>query len=93
MMINKLPIQCECGQVARTIHSVGLSSDHSLVFEWRCSGCKTRVIALKSLAECWRDCPLPNNLTCEASEPAPSETTTFDRRFLRMIHVKLPENE
>ena len=82
MTFRQLSLCCVCGRAASRIKQVGLTADHQLVIRWWCPPCKRNVYLVKSLSDCWRDCPKPED-SPEASEP--------DRRFLHELGVRFPE--
>ncbi len=89
MRYETLPLHCECGQQATRIREVGLTADHQLVLHWRCVACKKYVYVVKSLSDCWRDCPQEEEH--EAVDSPDSLIGDFDERFLRSLGVALPD--
>ena len=87
MRFRKLHVRCECGRSPAYIRDIGLSAGHELVIRWSCTGCKRQIFVVKSLSDCWQDCPT------ESDEPEGSEAsvTTSDRQFLHSLGVKFPE--
>ncbi len=89
MRYESLQLICECGQHTNRIREVGFTADHQLVLHWRCLACKKYVYVVKSLSDCWRDCPRENE-----TKPAPSAEDLLrenDLRFLRSLGVRLPD--
>lgn len=89
MKYETLRLLCECGQQTTRIREVGFTADHQIVLHWRCVACKKYVYVVKSLSDCWRDCP-------REEEPAPAASNEIvmrenDVRFLRSLGVKLPD--
>ena len=89
MRYETLQLHCECGQHTTRIREVGFTADHQLVLHWRCVGCKKYVYVVKSLSDCWRDCPQEDeakkgNLDSELLRE-------HDIRFLRSLGVTLPD--
>jgi hypothetical protein len=68
------------------IDEVGLTDDHELVIHWWCEDCKRVVYASKSLADCWQDCPKP-----EQKQEIPEKTLSdaFDAQFMQSIGMRL----
>jgi hypothetical protein len=90
MNYRHLPMRCECGEIPDHINEVGFSDDHQLVIHWWCSRCKRLVSLSKPLAECWRDCPSPEE-SLEArleSMAGPAEPAFSDLEFLRSVGVR-----
>jgi len=93
MRYETLQLHCECGQHTTRIREVGFTADHQLVLHWRCVACKKYVYVVKSLSDCWRDCPQ------EEETKEPKGTTDLsqdllrenDIRFLRSLGVTLPD--
>jgi hypothetical protein len=83
MEYRELALSCRCGKAPKHILSVGLSTTHELVIQWRCPACRKPVCAVKSLAECWRDCPTPVSVAVSNLPLAPD-----DRTFLQSLGVK-----
>ena len=86
MEYRELALSCKCGKPPKHILSVGLSTTHELVIQWRCPACRKGVCAVKSLSECWRDCPTPVSLPVTNFPLAVD--TPGDRAFLRSLGVK-----
>ena len=89
MRYETLQLSCECGQHTTRIREVGFTADHQLVLHWRCLACKKYVYVVKSLSDCWRDCPQE-----EGSKSAVSNDAVLhehDLRFLRSLGVTLPD--
>ena len=86
MEYQELPLSCECGTVPRCLLSVGLSTAHELVIQWRCSDCDKGVCVVKPLSECWRDCPTAVSVAV-TNFPLAVDTPD-DRAFLRSLGVK-----
>jgi hypothetical protein len=87
MKFRQLQLACSCGQVPDVIHQVGLTSEYELVIHWTCSECGQLVYAVKSLADCCRECP-----EAEPSEEVPEMPTRFgshasDTEFLRSMGI------
>lgn len=71
-MYQQIPLLCECGQEPTRLREVGLTADRQLVIYWRCSHCRRHVYIVKPLADCWRDCPMPDSVPSEANLGSPS---------------------
>lgn len=98
MTYRTLSLQCQCGRPSSRIREIGFTTDRQLIVHWRCTDCKKHVYALKSLNDCWQDCPSEEELEereighPEAKlEPAAIEET--DAEFLRALGVSLPDGE
>lgn len=92
MRYETLQLHCECGQHTTRIREVGFTADHQLVLHWRCVACKKYVYVVKSLSDCWRDCPQEEQQ--EEAQPVelPKEVLReHDIRFLRSLGVSLPD--
>ena len=88
MRYETLQLRCECGQHTTRIREVGFTADHQLVLHWRCLGCKKYVYVVKSLSDCWRDCPEEDGLKNAPSTDAAVREN--DIQFLRSLGVSLP---
>jgi hypothetical protein len=86
MEYQNIPLSCECGRVPRFVSSFGLTANHQLLIHWRCTQCRRDVYFLKALSDCWRDCP-PEAIGRSDS----TEITPDDRKFLRRLRVKDPD--
>jgi hypothetical protein len=84
MKFKKLVFQCECGRSTSHIREVGLTTEHELVFRRWCPACKRHIYAVKSLADCWRECQ-PEAVAEELSDSV--EVTTSDAQFLRSVGI------
>jgi hypothetical protein len=90
MEYQTVSLSCECGKVPKFISAVGFSTDHQLVIHWRCSRCKEQVYVIKSLADCWRDCPKEGERVDLTDSPT-ANITTQDQMFLRKLRIKYPD--
>lgn len=92
MRFRGVPLNCECGRAPTRIRQVGLNSNHQLVIQWICAGCRRTVFTVKDLSECWRECPTREE---EQEHPVTRETGVRrqDSAFLRSIGVKFPDEE
>jgi hypothetical protein len=88
MGFRKLFLQCECGRSPARIREVGLTAEHHLVIRWWCVGCKRHILLIKSLADCWRECPTP-----EGGQEVPDAMAddTSDAQFLRSLGIRFLE--
>lgn len=92
MRYETLQLHCECGQHTTRIREVGFTADHQLVLHWRCVACKKYVYVVKSLSDCWRDCPQEEQQEEAKSVELPKEVLReHDIRFLRSLGVSLPD--
>ncbi len=89
MRYETLQLSCECGQHTTRIREVGFTADHQLVLHWRCLACKKYVYVVKSLSDCWRDCPQEESQREHTSDE--SAIREHDARFLRSLGVALPD--
>ena len=89
MRYETLQLSCECGQHTTRIREVGFTTDHQLVLHWRCLACKKYVYVVKSLSDCWRDCPQQESTKGEASTE--EMVLESDIRFLRSLGVTMPD--
>ena len=87
MLFKEISLQCECGEAASAIKSVGLTDDHSLAVHWRCGSCGKFVYSVKSLDDCWKECPVDDRATPRPFLDAGDEHVIADRRFLRSLGV------
>jgi len=83
-MYQQIPVSCECGQQPSRLREVGLTADRQLVIYWRCSHCRRHVYIVKPLADCWRDCPIPDSADIESAPASP------DSAFLSRLRVAAP---
>jgi hypothetical protein len=88
MTFLQLPLYCTCGRAASRIKVVGLTADHQFVVGWWCSRCKNNVLVVKSLSDCWRDCPKRKH--GRKISPVRKELEP-DERFLHRLGVRFPE--
>lgn len=92
MRYETLQLHCECGQHTTRIREVGFTADHQLVLHWRCVACKKYVYVVKSLSDCWRDCPQEEQQEEAKPVELPQEVLReHDIRFLRSLGVTLPD--
>lgn len=87
MKFRKLHLRCECGRLPDRIQAVGFTARHELVIQWLCRGCKRNIFVVKTLSDCWRECPTPpeEQLVSEAAD-----VNTSDRQFLRSLGIMFP---
>lgn len=92
MRFRQIPLQCrQCGeQVPARIKQVGLTPQHELVIHFVCLKCRRRIYIVKSLADCWRECP-PSGNESEPVEPMPMQEP--DLEFLHSLGVAYPEDD
>ena len=91
MKYQILTLCCACGRRPKTIAEVGLTSEHQIVFHWRCSRCRNEMYLVRPLSDCWRDCPRSEQ---EATSTAVESMDSIeDRRFLRMLGVRDPDEK
>lgn len=90
MRFRQFPLRCECGLVATRIRQVGLSTEHQLVIHWWCLGCRKAMYVVKDLAECWEECPKPDQVglqTVAIPDPAGQQR---DVNFLHRLGIRYP---
>jgi len=94
MKFRQFALACECGLVPTRIRQVGLSTEHQLVIHWWCMGCRKAMYVVKDLAECWEECPKPED---SDTVPAPlydTEKEKGDAQFLQQMGICFPtEND
>ena len=91
MRYQTLLLRCECGRPANRVQDVGFTADHQLVLHWRCGACHKHVYILKSLSDCWQDCPSEQDL--QYDEPAERKPVREpDEKFLHRLGVKFPDD-
>jgi hypothetical protein len=94
MRFRPIPLVCECGHKPPSFKTVGITSEYELVIHWICPSCNKRVYAVKSLADCCRDCQQIE----ESAQPvatAPCDQKEFrleDKRFLRALGIRWTED-
>jgi hypothetical protein len=94
MRFRPIPLVCECGHKPPSFKNVGITSEYELVIHWICPSCNKRVYAVKSLADCCRDCQQIE----ESAQPvatAPGDQKEFrleDKRFLRALGIRWTED-
>lgn len=91
MMFQSLLLRCECGRRTTRIREVGLTTDHQLVLHWKCPACKRYVYVVKSLSDCWRECPDSGH----AGESAECKGEIFrgtDEMFLQSVGIKISDD-
>jgi len=90
MNYRHLPLQCRCGEVPDHIDEVGFTDAHELVVHWWCSNCRRVVYVSKPLAECWRECPLPEQSLEQRLMTLECGYGPEDTDFLRSVGVRMP---
>jgi hypothetical protein len=88
MTYRRLVLRCACGHEATQVNDCGLTAQHELVIRWKCEGCENDIFVVKSLSECWRECPTGDEEAPDAHYPFVS-----DAQFLRAMKVKFPDGE
>jgi len=78
MSYRHFSLACGCGAAPTRIEEVGVTDDRELVIHWWCADCQKIVYASKALADCWRECPPPDQ-----------DSGNFDEAFLESIGVKM----
>jgi hypothetical protein len=87
MSRRQMVLACVCGHLPQRIRSVALTSEHELVFQWRCMACGRQAQFVKSLADCWRDCPEPGPARTAASGEI-FDSQDQDETFLRRMGIR-----
>jgi hypothetical protein len=79
MKFRELQLACTCGQAPTGKLTLGLTSEYELVIHWDCEDCGQSIYAVKSLADCCRECPeIP---------PESRDTEAEDAEFLRSLGI------
>ncbi len=86
IMYQRINLSCECGRQPARVREVGLTPDRQLVIYWRCSQCRKHVYLVKSLADCWRDCP-----SATAAGVQQPSYAAEDARFLKRVGIRWPD--
>jgi hypothetical protein len=90
MKFRQFALRCECGLIPTRIRQVGLSTEHQLVIQWLCAGCRRATFMVKDLADCWEECPKSDD---EGVTPAPAydlERQRGDVNFLHRMGIRFP---
>ena len=92
MNYRHLLVRCNCGEVPDRLAEVGFTEDHQLAVHWWCNRCQRVVYILKSLTDCWNECPAPDRsldhaLSTWKGQEEVSEKAS-DEQFLRSIGVR-----
>ncbi len=96
MTYQMLLLYCECGEPAGQIQDVGFTGEHDLIVHWQCSACDRDVYAIKSLSDCWGDCPTPEPAAppepaVSPEPPAAEATDESDAILLHGLGVRMPD--
>lgn len=90
MNYRHVPMRCKCGEVPDRIDEVGLTDRHELVVHWWCSRCRKVVYIVKSLAECWQECPTEqDSLERRLAQLEALGYCAEDADFLRRMGVRV----
>ncbi|HEX4309209.1 MAG TPA: hypothetical protein VHZ25_04225 [Acidobacteriaceae bacterium] len=76
--------------MATRIRQVGLSTEHQLVIHWWCLGCRKAMYVAKDLADCWEECPKPEDLDIVPAPAYDLERQRGDAQFLQSMGISLP---
>ena len=87
MSYRSFSLACRCGQAPSRIEEIGVSDEHELVIHWWCDECQKVVYAVKSLSDCWRECPSKDETLLAAVSEAGSETQAEDLLFLSRMGI------
>lgn len=90
MRFRQFALSCECGLVPTRIRQVGLSVEHQLVIHWWCVGCRKAMFIVKDLAECWEECPKPEEFGLAELAPPEGEMQKEDVNFLHRLGICFP---
>jgi hypothetical protein len=95
MKYRTVALSCACGKTPKHVSEIGLTAQHEIVFHWRCSRCHTEMYFVRPLSDCYRDCPSSRQDVLAPPDKMPSPTNSMasidDRRFLRMLGVRDPD--
>ncbi len=89
-----LSLECECGKTASSVQEVGFTVEHQLILRWRCTKCKKHAYVLKTLEDCWKECPVVGDVDEGRegkAECTHEEVQMSDAEFLQAIGVKLQD--
>lgn len=81
-----IPLTCDCGKVPKFVSPPGVTADQQLLVHWHCTRCQRQVYFLKPLSDCSQVRPTSSRELCASGKVSPA-----DRRFLRSIGVKDPD--
>lgn len=90
MKFRQFALSCECGLVPTRIRQVGLSTEHQLVIHWWCLGCRKAMYVVKDLAECWEECPKPDDSDIAPARAYDLERQRGDATFLHRMGICFP---
>jgi len=90
MRFRQFALCCECGLVPARIRQVGLSTEHQLVIHWWCTGCRRAMFVVKDLAECWEECPKPDEAGIAPAPAYDAERQRGDANFLHRMGICFP---
>jgi len=93
MRFRPIPLVCECGHKPPSFKNVGITSEYELVIHWVCPSCNKRVYAVKSLADCCRDCQqIEDGTPAATAVPRDKEFRLEDKHFLRALGIRWAED-
>jgi hypothetical protein len=90
MKFRQFALCCECGLIPTRIRQVGLSTEHQLVIHWWCMGCRKAMYVVKDLAECWEECPKPEEDGIATAPACDPERQRGDANFLHRLGICYP---
>jgi hypothetical protein len=90
MKFRQFALCCECGLIPTRIRQVGLSTEHQLVIHWWCMSCRKAMFVVKDLAECWEECPKPDDCGVTAIAAHDLERQRDDENFLHRLGICFP---
>jgi hypothetical protein len=90
MKFRQFALCCECGLIPTRIRQVGLSTEHQLVIHWWCMGCRKAMFVVKDLAECWENCPSPDEFGVTSVAARDLEGKKGDVNFLHEMGICFP---
>ena len=91
MKFRQFALCCECGLIPTRIRHVGLSVEHQLVIHWWCMGCRKAMYVVKDLADCWKECPKPDEFGVSTADPPTTERQAGDVNFLHRMGIRFPD--
>jgi len=72
------------------IRQVGLSTEHQLVIHWLCMRCGRAMFVVKDLADCWEECPQPDDAGISPAPAYDLERQRGDANFLHRMGIRFP---
>ena len=88
MRFRRLPLICECGHAAKSVHAVGFTSEYELVIHWTCAKCRKQAYLVKPLADCCKQCPDPDDPDAVSLPNLACDPRAEDARFLQSLGIR-----